>query len=164
MDDDKDIVIRIRRAAVDALARREHSGHELSQKLLRKFPGCDSQVSSVIAQLTADGVQSDRRYVENYLSSRSRRGYGPKRILLELGQKGAIEEAVDDVLGCVVPNWQQLMQQQYRKKFGEAEPASAEVKAKVLRFFLYRGFSHAQIQELLKSFPFKTSPNLDVDQ
>ena len=81
----------IRLAAMNLLAMREHSAHELRRKLAPRFEGAD--VAAVIAVLTAENLQSDERYTEAFIIMRKRQGKGPIRIALELKEKG-IGEAI----------------------------------------------------------------------
>ncbi|MCH8264842.1 MAG: hypothetical protein IIC10_05535, partial [Proteobacteria bacterium] len=50
----------LRRAAMDYLARREHSAFELRRKLSRKYPEADPQeMDAVLEKLRADKLQSE---------------------------------------------------------------------------------------------------------
>ena len=52
---------------MEFLARREHSVHELRQKLLKKFSDAtESVVNVVLDQLEKDNLQSDTRFAESY--------------------------------------------------------------------------------------------------
>jgi regulatory protein len=144
-----DSVKAIRRAAMNTLARREHTRKELEQKLLLKFPQEKEQISSVIAQLCAEGLQSDRRFAEGYIRWRANKGYGPVRIGMELAQKGVAEELLDDAINTCGIDWLHLLVQQFAKKYDSQKPATIEDKAKIHRFFQYRGFSSEQIKSLL---------------
>ena len=73
----------IRSSALDLLASREHTKFELYRKLISKgFESCD--VVAIIQELEKQGLQSDERFVENYIIVRSKRGFGPLRIEAEL--------------------------------------------------------------------------------
>ena len=71
---DKTGLIEVRVAAMDLLARREHSQRELRTKLERRFP--PEQVDETLQTLAAEGLQSDSRFAEAYVRQRSQRGYG----------------------------------------------------------------------------------------
>lgn len=151
MNNDKEIFTSIRRAAMNALARREHTRYELEQKLIPRFPEHKSLVAHVLEQLSDDGLQSDQRFVESFIRWRSNRGYGPVRIAIEMGQKGIDDVYADEMLANADIDWLLLLQQQYRKKFGETVPQSLAEKAKVQRFLQYKGFSHTDINCLFKT-------------
>ena len=149
MDNERSIGNSIRRAAMNALARREHSRTELERKLFPKFPDHGLLVSQQLDLLAEEGLQSDQRYIECHIRSRSRRGYGPARIANELGQKGIDEDELQGALVQADVDWLSMLKGQYSKKFGNEKPGTFEEKAKVQQFFLYRGFSHQQIKEFL---------------
>jgi SOS response regulatory protein OraA/RecX len=66
----------LRRAAMDCLARREHSFYELQQKLTKKFPDTDPELLHTIAdKLRVEGLQSDARFAESYVRYRKSRGF-----------------------------------------------------------------------------------------
>lgn len=150
LEADRDILRSIRRAAMNALARREHTRHELEQKLMPKFPGSVNGIRLVIDQLVVEGLQSDQRFAESYIRWRAARGYGPVRISLELSQKGIADELLDDSLSQSGIDWQEHLRDQFTRKFGEEGVQSLEEKAKAMRFFQYRGFSHSDINRLFK--------------
>ena len=69
------------------LARREHSRVELQEKLTKKgFPR--EQIECALEQLVANNLQSDQRFLEDFIRSRVLKGNGPLRISQELRQRG----------------------------------------------------------------------------
>ena len=79
--DTKNVLV-LRRAAMDFLARREHSLYELKTKLIRKFPDLSPKlVLAVLSRLTIEGLQSDERYTESRIRYRLERGFGFHHIL-----------------------------------------------------------------------------------
>ena len=137
-----------RKKAMDYLARREHGHQELVRKLAKA--GFDNDVSAAaVAQLAIDGLQDDRRFIENFVQSRISQGKGPVRIELELGERGLARDLVGEVLGDTAENWFDLASQVRRKKFGEMIPDDFKGKAKQMRFLQYRGFDQAQVSSAL---------------
>jgi regulatory protein len=75
------------------LARREHSKRELVIKLrARNCP--DKIITTVVEQLTEEGMQSETRFAESFVRSRIDRGVGPLRIRAELMERGVDDEVV----------------------------------------------------------------------
>lgn len=73
--------------AVRLLARREHSRHELKQKLIQRgITG--REIESTLNKLSKDGYQSDDRYVEVCIRSQLRKGHGPLKIRAYLQNHG----------------------------------------------------------------------------
>ncbi len=132
------------------LARREHSSLELEQKLLRK--GFSPTLArALIADLAAQRLVSDDRFVETLIRARRTRGHGPVRIAQELKEKGVGAGAIDDQLDFSSPLWLEEIERVRTKKFGSALPRTPAERAKQARFLQYRGFTHEQIRRVLNS-------------
>lgn len=137
-----------RKKAMDHLARREYGRKELGAKLVSG--GFDEQTAlSAVEQLTLDGLQDDRRFVDNFIQSRVQQGKGPVRIRLELGQRGVDETLVDEVLDDRDDDWRSLAKSIRQRKFGPNQPRDFREKAGQMRFLQYRGFTQDQIQAAL---------------
>lgn len=134
--------------ALDMLARREHSLHELQRKLVRK--GCGAGLAAEVAQeLEARQLLSDGRFAEDLLRVRRERGYGPLRIKKEMQDKGVDEELIERYVDTVDPLWLEVLKRVRRKKFGDRRPRSYQERARQARFLQYRGFTFDQIQSVL---------------
>jgi len=130
---------------MDFLARREYGQTELIRKLADK--GFDRDVAEqAVAQLTADGLQSDQRFADSFVQSRINQGKGPVRIRLDLTQRGIADSTVEIALEEADPDWYALAREQRVKKFGEASPSDFKEKARQMRFLQYRGFEQDHIQ------------------
>ena len=128
-----------RSKAMSLLARREHSARELSDKLVRK--GIDAEsASEAITKLTAEGLQSDSRFTENYCRSRTAKGFGPRRIRLELQERGISTELANEYIDASDSHWRTLAQQQLQKKFNLLAATDLHQLATMKRFLDYRGF------------------------
>ena len=129
----------IRRAAMDLLARREHSRHELQQKLAQRFSDRDL-IDSELARLSDERLQSDERFVSTYIDSRARRYFGPAHIRRELRKRG-IENAVIDIAFAEAGiDWSAVCDALTIKKFGPNPAMNFEEKARRARFLVSRGF------------------------
>jgi regulatory protein len=133
-----------RKKAMDYLARREYGRAELVAKLLGAGFGADI-AESAVSQLTAEGLQDDRRFIEGFAQSRISQGKGPVRVHAELRQKGIDAALVDAVLEAFSPDWRALARDVRCKKFGASLPLNFSDKAKQMRFLQYRGFAQAEI-------------------
>lgn len=139
--------------AVAFLARREHSRHELRNKLgQRDFEA--AEIEQALEELYENGLQSDERFAEAFVQSRIARGYGLMRIIAELRQRGIEENiaarVIDDVMSEAEANWFDLAYTCYVKKYGTTQPADYNESGKRLRFLQQRGFSAEQCQQALK--------------
>src|SRR5690606_3695255 len=110
-------------------------------------------VETVIAQMKQAGHLSDERFIEAYIQSRVRRGFGPLRICAELKEKGIQQESLEAVLVIWQSSWFSLAKRAIEKKYGERmrilkQNPDADKKALMLaqkRFLLYRGFEASTI-------------------
>lgn len=137
----------IRRAAMDLLARREHGWVELARKLTRR--GADSQQLEFELQRLADeGLLSESRYLESFIASRARGGYGPLRIREELTRRGLARADVEQALAASGFDWSEQLHELWVRRFGEL-PVDAGARARQMRFLLYRGFSADLVGRLL---------------
>ena len=137
----------VRLAAMDLLARREHSVIELKRKLKRRF-GDECAVDDQLAMLAEEGLQSDARFAESFLCQRSGSGYGPVRLKAELRERGLSDEQIEQGLQELVIDWCEVASQVLEKKFGPEPPADVKEKARRLRFMQYRGFYQDHYQPL----------------
>jgi regulatory protein len=136
---------------MDLLARREHGRAELERKLIAA--GFDADVAAdALQQLSEEGLQSDRRFVESFVQSRINQGKGPLRIQADLGQRGIASGLIDDVLKAIGEDWYALARDARLKKFGRSRPAEFRDKARQMRFLQYRGFEPDQIRAAVASF------------
>ncbi len=114
--------LELRRAAMDLLARREHSLRELSTKLRKRFRGRqldEETLERSLQQLTSDGLLSDARYAASRARQLTSRGYGPNRIREDLRQQGVetfVNSALDDACEAS-DDWFCHASAVYRKKY-----------------------------------------------
>lgn len=161
-----DLPTRLRRSAMNLLARREHSRHELADKLRARYRQSklavgdpvvddgavsgevldemlDEMLAQVLDRLEADGLLSDARFAEAYVRSRTQRGFGPLSIRYDLRQRGIAAELIDEWVPDDNEFWLDHLDQILRRKYDEAVLTSAEPRMlqKIQRFVVSRGFS-----------------------
>ena len=144
--------------AVGLLTRRDHSIKELRQKLTNKHAsGFESEVvfgqalNTVIDKLVDQGYLDEQRFVASYARYRAGSGFGPGRIHMELKERGIdpvlIDATLDDLSSSI--DWHEVLHRTWEKKFRQP-PLDFPEKVKQMRFLSYRGFTEAQIHELLE--------------
>lgn len=138
----------IRDRALALLARREHSRRELEGKLVRKGHA-PSAVAPVLDALEAECLLSDERFAAAYVASRAARGFGPLRIIEELGQRGIRGAAAREACDPAAQEWAVRAARARRKRFGEPLPAEFHERARQARFLAGRGFASAQANAAL---------------
>ena len=149
MADSEVTAVDVRRAAMDLLARREHSRQELQRKLARRLAVDAEVIFSVINQLTQEGLQSDQRLAEALLRYRSNRGQGPLKIKAEMREKCIESDLIEQIFDEANIDWFDLALRVLEKRYGDGSAVDASERAKRTRFLQQRGFSFDQIQTVM---------------
>lgn len=137
----------LRARALEYLARREHSRAELSAKL---GPHAESpeQVAGLLDELERLGWLSEKRVVEQIIQGR-RGKFGASRIVHELRRKGVAEDLIGEALPELKGSELEAARGVWRRKFGRL-PASAQERARQMRFLQGRGFGLEVIMKVLR--------------
>ncbi len=139
----------LRRAAMDFLARREHSFFELAEKLSLRFPDEElMRIESVLEDLAAENLQSDARFVEAWSRYRKSRGFGYHHIRQDLQQRRISNDLIDQYLFTDDECWQQTatMLVKRRTRNGDKFEFGSSQHKKLVRFLESRGFGSREIQ------------------
>ena len=145
----------LRRAAMDCLARREHSFFELKQKLQLKFPEkSPDEVHQELVRLREENLQSDKRFVESFVRYRKSRGYGYIAIRENLRGRYVAEDLINSCLFDDDEEWKDIlcalverrMPRDGRLRFGSKE------HQRLVRFLQNRGFPSTLVQNSLKGY------------
>ena len=135
--------------AVSYLSRREHSRAELARKLA---PYADSaeEIESLLETLAKEGWQSDDRYVQGVIHSKST-AQGTMRIVQTLKQQGISDDQVAAVRAQLKDTEFERAQAVWAKRFGTKDlDHNATEYARQARFLAARGFSHEIIRQVLR--------------
>lgn len=136
----------LRRAAVDLLARRDHSRAELERKLGPKAASADD-LNSLLDELAQRHWQSDERFAGAFVNSRTLRGHGPVRMRQELRGKGVADDDIRTAMDDQNTDWKQQALDAAVRRLGRNKSLSdPKDEAKLYRFLAYRGFTTDQIQ------------------
>jgi regulatory protein len=138
----------LRDRAIRLLSQREHSRGELRRKLLERgsAPG---PVDALLDHLRDTGLQSDRRFAEALARSRVARGYGPLRIRSDLARRGVAAPLARQVLDELQVDWADALCREHASRFGDEPPSDLTEKARRWRALERRGFTVAQLRDLL---------------
>lgn len=135
----------IRRAAMNLLARREHSVGELRRKLRHRFPD-DALLDEQLSRLAEQNLQSDMRFAASYIRQRIYRGYGPLRLREELRQRGVRRTDIEQFIEEHEIDWCAHAMQVMLDKFGRLPPRDLKEAARRARFMQHRGFTAEHYQ------------------
>lgn len=142
----------LRRAAMDFLARREHSYYELSQKLLAKFPEADPEcIDAVLARLRDQTLQSDERFTEAYVRYRKTKGFGYLHIKTDLVQRRVPMPIINTYLYEDDADWQVIAEALVARRLGEGGSVAFGSKEhrRLVRLLESRGFSQLESRRVL---------------
>jgi len=134
--------------ALDLISRREHSRYELMQKLNKRYPETRSLIEEVLDKLIANNILDDERFAEMYINSRARKGFGPKKIEMELSSKHVESFIISSSLEAY-DNWIENAKKELLKKFKGIVPTDYQSKIKQKQFLFNRGFSTQIIERVL---------------
>ena len=133
------LYLKLRGKAYRLLGRREHSAWELRRKLQHaEYP---ELVERLVAELTAEEVQSDARFTEQHCRQRYQNGRGPVKVRYDLAQHRIEETLVERVMSGYETKWPARAAEVRCRKFGEQAPTSYKDWAKQARFLQQRGFT-----------------------
>ena len=134
--------------ALDLVSRREHSQYELIQKLNKRFPESMPIIEEVVKKLAVNNILNDERFAEMYLNSRARKGFGPKKIEMELNFK-KVDSSFIAIAIAEYESWTENAQNELLKKFKGVKPTDYNSKMKQKQFLFNRGFSSQIIEQIL---------------
>ena len=134
---------------MDFLARREHTGKEILSKLKNRVESVEL-LKAEIDKLEEEGLIDNKRFAEQYIHSRSAKGYGPLRIKQELKQRGVNENIAQPLLNNV--DWNSFAIAVLKKKVNHELPKETKPVLKLKKFLNYRGFDFSQIDQAFSSY------------
>jgi regulatory protein len=138
--------------ALRILTRRDHSKHELTQKLkMRGYAG--NVIDEVITECERFEYINDERTAQVFIRQLYKKGYGRKRIRFELNLKGLCGKHIQAVLSQSITDADeyQCAEKVFQKHAGrfDREKDVLKRKDKIYRFLYGRGFSKTVISELI---------------
>ena len=135
--------------SLDILSRREHSKKEIKEKLKKRFNEKEI-VDDVVLKLLGNNLVNYKRFAESYVTTRKRKGFGPKKIMFELISKG-VEELIAKEVISVEGGWSEAAKLAYTKKFVNNFNYKNKDKVKQKSFLQNRGFSFQQIESVFSN-------------
>lgn len=138
---------RVRKKAVDLLARREHSRQELSLKLQqRSFQ--EDLVRKVIQEMEEKDYLNDRRFAVMWVRSRLRRHpEGPVKLTAGLQEKGVSRDIINSVLGEELT--EEVQQEALERAIEKLAKKRGMNRDKMLSSLVRLGFSYHRVRHLV---------------
>lgn len=137
----------LKKISGDILALREHSRHELKQKL-KKHSQDNDLLEETLEFLEDNNYLSDERFVEVFIRSKANRGYGPYWIQQALTAKKVDKKLVHEYLYKDM-DWLEITQKAYTKKYKETKPKDFAERVKRKRYLQNRGFLSEHISNIM---------------
>ena len=126
------------------LARREHTNKEIYEKLKNRVEDLNL-LREEITKLMDEGLIDNKRFAEQYIYSRSTKGFGPLRIEQELNKRGVDQKISQELLNS--KDWSNFAKLALQKKKGSNILVDGKDILKIKRFLNYRGFNNFHIEE-----------------
>jgi regulatory protein len=118
------------------------------QKLNKRYPETRPLIEEVLDKLIVNNILDDERFAEMYINSRARKGFGPKKIEMELSSKHVESFIISSSLEAY-DNWIENAKKELLKKFKGIVPTDYQSKIKQKQFLFNRGFSTQIIDRVL---------------
>lgn len=135
--------------AIGLLSRRDHSSHELLEKLRQR--GVDEDLAQVTLERCQQGqYQSDQRFADMLLRHCISKGQGLAVLRQLVRQHRLSHDLLQQALDDAEPDWFELARSCAQKKFGEQPAGSDKEKLKRMAFLQRRGFNSEQIRYALQ--------------
>ena len=141
--------------ALRLLTRRDHSKYELAQKL-KKRDFEDDIIEKVLLECERLDYLNDERTAQLFIGQLLRKGYGAKRIQLELNRKGLTGKRIADIFLEKVTdvvereNAERVLIKNFKRY--DRENDRQRRSDKIYRFLYSRGFSNQVISEVMKKY------------
>ncbi len=142
--------------ALRLLARRDHTSLEIQQKLGQRGFGREV-IDRVLAECRRLDYIDDERTARMYIGQLARRGFGFRRIRLELKKKGLAGGTFENILTESNSEIDELeiarkVMLKRMKSFERVEDHQKR-RDKIYRFLHARGFAESVISEILRKLP-----------
>jgi regulatory protein len=132
--------------ALRLLSNREHSKHELAQKL-KQHAQSEDELLQVLEWLQVKGFINEQRVLESIIYRRAPK-LGYARVARELQEKGLAAHAVTDAVKELKETEAERAKNVWLKKFKTPAQSIAD-KARQMRFLMSRGFAPSVVIQLL---------------
>jgi len=135
--------------AIGLLSRREHSSHELLEKLRQR--GAEPELAAAtLLRCQQEQYQSDQRFADMLLRHCISKGQG-LAVLRQLSRQHRLaQELLQQALDSAEPDWFELAQHCCQKKFGDMPASTDKERLKRMAFLQRRGFNSEQIRYALQ--------------
>lgn len=107
-------------------------------------------MSDVIHELLNEDLLSNARFTEAFVHCRVERGSGPRKIIMELRERGVDDGLIETCLDGYEGRWANAIKMVREKKYGANLPQNFKERSRQTRFLQQRGFTPEQISSVFK--------------
>ena len=111
----------------------------------------EDDIERVIQYCYEHNWLNDQKFTVTFMHSYANKGYGPRRIQLELQKKGINRELITLALTECDIDWQEYTHRVLIKRFKPPFCSDRKSKLKVVNYLMYKGFHLEDINDVLKS-------------
>ena len=130
---------------------REYASKDILQKALARLESPD-EAAGALETLQREGYQSDLRYASAFCRDKSAiAGWGPYKIRYQLSSKGISKEIIDTAMGEIDSDKAVERLRRALSVKREQLRDDPQLKLKLLKFGLSRGYSYEEVQSCLDS-------------
>lgn len=135
------------RYALRLLGARDRSEHEVRERLDKR--GLESPaIDAIVKRLYRYRYLDDQRFADAMARRGLRRGYGSRRVRLELKKKGIAKALSDSVIGAAFEDEDALARKTLNRRYKSVP--DDKTRARAARFLLQRGFPQRLVLAILK--------------
>lgn len=150
---DENLKYEIKQSAFNLLARRLHSSAELRNKLRQKYHNI-SFINEVVEYLSVNNYLNDEKFVEEFISEKSKsKLWGNRKISAELKKKGINEKiaSLDFISGKLENNSDHLRvaAEKKLKNLTSRKTPENKLRQKLTAFLLSKGFNYDEIKNII---------------
>ncbi len=135
--------------AVAFLASREHSRRELEQKLAQRGFSPE-EIAPALGSLEKRGLQSDRRFAEQWVRSRAERmAEGPVKLAAGLQARGIEQSLAQEVTDAVISECGRI--NMLNRAYEKLLPKSRGIRERLIASLVRKGFSYHEVCRFLEN-------------
>lgn len=133
-------------------ARQERCSNDISTKL-RQWQVPSDEIEKIIKKLQDDGFINDERYARMFARDKSKiNKWGPLKISYSLKSKHIAENIIKDAIAELEPPNDNILKDLLLKKMkGTKAKSSYDLKNKLIRFGISRGFDFGLVNKIASS-------------
>lgn len=141
--------VECRKKAMDLLALRSHFRKELAAKLRRRFD--PEEIEEVLDGLARDGLMDEATTAREFVTQRSKRNLGPRRLRAEMVQRGVDEQLATEVIEDLQIDEGELAEEAAQRWLRSR--SKAPDRRALARHLERRGFAQRVIVSILERLP-----------